>query len=143
MRRFRDIKFDRGAERMKPKVIVRQSAPRVTSSQPLMQDSLLAQVKCLLASKENSEITPAPNAYTLPSFTDNLQMKIRCRLQNRPKHIKDKIDNQGIKDIRIPVRASSTLTQKPKPRRQQSSPTSKFVTERKARDEKRKESIYI
>ena len=87
MQRFRDIKIDRGAERMKPKVIchtiLRYSTPN--QAEPVMADSLLAQAKYLLASKENGETTPAPNAYTLPTFTDNLQMKIRFKLQSRPK----------------------------------------------------------
>ena len=82
-RRFRDIKIDRGAERMKPRVITVLKKAPTNSVNQIMQDSLLAQVKSLLASKVNCEMTPAPNAYTLPTFTDNLQMKIRCRLQNK------------------------------------------------------------
>ena len=82
LQRFRDIKLDKGAKRMEPKILVtnvlRHSTP--TASNPVMKDSLLTQVRSLLASKPDAETTPPPNAYTLPTFTDNLQMKIRCRL---------------------------------------------------------------
>ena len=71
-------------------------------------------------------MTPAPNAYSLPTFTDNLQMKIRCRLQARPK--KANVGEQQ--------RANSTMTKRQKPiqptYRHAASPGNKFVRDHKS-----------
>ena len=79
---YRDIKIDKGDERMKPKVICSNILRSATPSQvnPIMADTLVSMAKTLLASKENAETTPAPNAYRLPTFTDDLNVKVKFSL---------------------------------------------------------------